>query len=463
MSGGVPDRNAAGIIGPALALGALVAAGRLPFLGPGYGLDPDAWRVADAARTIADTGRYAASRPPGYPVHEIVSSLAIDAGPLGLCGLTALLSVVAALALADLVRTRTSLESRRASLAAAAAGIAFAYAPIVAANSVVALDYLWACAFLALSLRAAVRGGSIATGLWLGVAAGCRLTSLLALPTLLLCLAGPTREWRARRGDVLRAGLASAISATLCFAPAIWLRGAKLGTIAETPEGGAQRLLFDAPVAMLGSLGASGLAIVLLLSALRRGDAATTLPAGLGLGRAMLLGIALHALLFARFPFEFGYLIPAVLFGVVLLARVLGPTAFLVASGLIAAAAFVPDPVASLNHGRPVKSVFLLEQEERARVSALLHRAAARVEALPDGSVVVAGWHTPALQFVIGARAPLVQVAYALDAEEIAARLAAREPIYVLPGQASYNRRVEGAALPAGITHPLLPPPPHGE
>ncbi|MEP6937397.1 MAG: hypothetical protein ABI871_04945, partial [Chthoniobacterales bacterium] len=51
-----------------------VALSRLPFLDAGYGVNVDAWRVARAARHIAQTGEYEASRFPGYPVHEIVCS-----------------------------------------------------------------------------------------------------------------------------------------------------------------------------------------------------------------------------------------------------------------------------------------------------------------------------------------------------------------------------------------------------
>lgn len=53
-----------------LMLGALVLGSRLPFLDAGYGLDPDAWRLARAAHGIATKGVFQVSRLPGHPVVE---------------------------------------------------------------------------------------------------------------------------------------------------------------------------------------------------------------------------------------------------------------------------------------------------------------------------------------------------------------------------------------------------------
>src|SRR5262245_63012828 len=65
----------------ATTIAALVFASRLPFLAAGYGLDPDSWRVAVAARSIADTWQYWPSRFVGYPFHEIVSAGLIPGAP----------------------------------------------------------------------------------------------------------------------------------------------------------------------------------------------------------------------------------------------------------------------------------------------------------------------------------------------------------------------------------------------
>src|SRR5947209_17108478 len=47
---------------------AVVLLSRLPFLNAGYGVEIDGWRVALAARHIAQNGVYEVSRFPGYPL-----------------------------------------------------------------------------------------------------------------------------------------------------------------------------------------------------------------------------------------------------------------------------------------------------------------------------------------------------------------------------------------------------------
>ena len=102
LTGGLPEARRF------LLAAALVLLTRLPFLGPGYGADPDSWRVAWAARAIATTSRYEASRFPGYPLQEFASSLVWRGGPLALNGMSALLSAIGAGFFALTMRDRKS-------------------------------------------------------------------------------------------------------------------------------------------------------------------------------------------------------------------------------------------------------------------------------------------------------------------------------------------------------------------
>jgi len=109
---------------------ALVLVSRAPFLTPGYGADPDAWRTARAVRLIAETGRYHESHSPGHPVQEWVGSLLWRGGPRALNGATAVASALAVwffgLALLEL----------GAGLWGALAAAALGFAPIVYIHSV---------------------------------------------------------------------------------------------------------------------------------------------------------------------------------------------------------------------------------------------------------------------------------------------------------------------------------------
>ena len=93
-----------------------VALSRLPFLGTGYGINVDAWRVARVARQLSETGLYEVSRFPGYPVQEIVCSWLWRGGPWALNGASAVCSVFAVWAFVGLCApTRLSRRATRGS------------------------------------------------------------------------------------------------------------------------------------------------------------------------------------------------------------------------------------------------------------------------------------------------------------------------------------------------------------
>ena len=188
-----------------IALFALVLASRFPFLDGGYGANVDAWRVARAARDIAITGEYSVSRFPGYPVQEIVCSWLWRGGPVALNGITALFSAVSAVAFAMIAR---KLQFHNWLLAA----VALATTPIFFVSSVCSKDYIWALAFVLLSLLGALHNRPVLCGILLGLATGCRITSLaMGLPLALILFGQPTGRDRLRA--LLQFSVAAAIVA----------------------------------------------------------------------------------------------------------------------------------------------------------------------------------------------------------------------------------------------------------
>jgi len=94
LAGANPSRSARERL--ALALSALaVLLTRLPWIGSGYGSDPDGYRVVIVARQIAHGGVYEASRLPGYPVYEYLTALTAWHAPWVSNAVTALFSTAA--------------------------------------------------------------------------------------------------------------------------------------------------------------------------------------------------------------------------------------------------------------------------------------------------------------------------------------------------------------------------------
>jgi hypothetical protein len=191
-----------------LALVAIIFASRVPFLNAGYGVNVDAWRVARVARNIAQTGNYEASRLPGYPVHEIVCSLLWRGGPLALNGASAVFGIAAVLAFA-LFAARVGVRDFLL------AGLAIAMTPIFYISSVTSKDYVWALAFVLVSLLAARGGRALLAGVLLGLATGCRITSLVMLLPIGLILIGASEGERRIRNILMLTVSCVAISAVV--------------------------------------------------------------------------------------------------------------------------------------------------------------------------------------------------------------------------------------------------------
>ncbi len=148
-------------------------------------------------------------------MQELICSWLWRGGPWALNGASALACVAAVWAF---VASARRLGCRDALLA----GFALAMTPVFFVNSVTSKDYLWALAFVLASLWSVLDRRSVLAGLLLGLAGGCRITSLaMALP-LALILLGQMEKARGGR-ELLAFGLTTFTTTLVVFAP-VWLR-----------------------------------------------------------------------------------------------------------------------------------------------------------------------------------------------------------------------------------------------
>lgn len=311
---------------------ALTLASRLPFLGAGYGWDNDAWGNMEAARLSSITGVPHLSRPPGYPVLVGLCAYLWRGGPLVVNGITAVFSALAA-ALFSLILRQQGARAETALLGA----LALAMTPVVYLNSTVAMDYLWALAFLLAAWWLVAAGRPALAGLCLGVAVGCRITSAAFVVPLLLLLPAefPRAVWW-RRGVTL--GACFIASALIAYSPVLVTEGLRYVTFSHQPwTDFLPHLLHNVTVGVWGVTGClavgGGFAVWVLGRALPPLIAAADRRAR----TAAVAAILLYVLLFLRLPAEPAYLIPAVPFVLLLFAHRLPPSAFAaVCVGLVA-------------------------------------------------------------------------------------------------------------------------------
>jgi hypothetical protein len=375
---------------PLLVLGVFIATllTRLPFIGTGYGLDPDSYRLVIAARETAD-GAYRASRLPGYPVHEFLVALTpARYDPVVSNLFTAIFSALAVMFFFLLL---SELRVRQPLLLAAA----FAFVPIFFIHSTDTMDYAFALAFLLASTYFVIAGRPVLGGVMLGLAIGSRVTSgaMLVPLTLWIVLARDSlTDWRRHAAGLW---LGALVVGALCFIPVFSRYGLGFWAFADNLAYPSVLELLDKMVLQVwGRLGALGLLVLLLtvpfLPTTRQalGDASLRPTIAMSLS-----AIAIYLLAFLRLPHETAYLLPAVpfvllLFGLVLPDRMLQVLAVLV----------ILSPLVTISrYGPSLQGPVLVNHQMRVERQNEIDEIITALSELPDDAVLVAGPWRPAL------------------------------------------------------------------
>lgn len=454
----------------------LVLASRLPFLGPGYGLDGDAWLTAEAAGKIAATGSYVMSRVPGHPLQEYAYAAIWNSGPLAFNLVSALMSVVAFGGLAAAAR-RFGLRDYLL------AGLALAFVPAVYLASVTAMDYVWALAFLMLALYFVAADRPIAAGIIIGLAAASRVTSILFVAPYILMFPGPWRTAERVRAGV-KMGVSAALVAGLSYLPVLLAYRSGLPEVFDDPVA-LFVVLKKATVDVWGMIGFAALLVVAAIAAahwlIRRSERAG-LESPEQAPRLVVAGWALAVLLviylFVRLPHEAGYLIPALPFAFLLLAQITPRRAFVALCAALMVAPFAfglytadrpnspessPLAFAPLA-GQPLVVDPLLgpvpaDHSARGATERFVELVFAASAKLPEPSVVAAGNWLPWLTLSRPADMPArIEYALWLTPEQVEERLRAGWNVYYL--RESEAARVGSVSLPADLAErapqPLL-------
>ena len=416
-------------------------ASRLPWIGVDYGADPDSYRVVNAARQIAASGRYIESRLPGYPVHEYASALLVPAGPLASNLATAVLSVVAALFVA-LILERWGV---RESIPAAAA---FALTPVVYVNSTCSIDYVWAIAFVLGALYFALLGRPYLAGALLGLGTGCRLTSAaMILPLgLLLLVQGPPER---RRSDLARFAVATGMVGAACFAP-VWLRhGWSFFTFRELSSyPNLTHVIERATTGVWGTVGTIAWLLagpLAFLSARRAGGALREAPRR----SAFLLCVtvvALYGAAYARLPLDAGYLVPVVPFAIMALGLVAPSRVFRVFCLALCFSPFIDVGRKGITLGGPLAADRVARLQDDRGARAVIEAASQ----LPEQVVVVCGSMQPRILSMIVAGPSAERFLYLIDdAAVLEPDAGGGEPVRFVPGADLENLALNGIDLRA--------------
>ena len=323
-----------------------VVVSRIPLLFSCYSNDPDAWRVARVGKEFWQTGIYTASRFPGYPVNEIAEGLAVLAGG-------SFLSNTTTLALSLVLIAAWYRFAEKHTVSPKLLTLLLAFTPLFWIDSASTMDYVWSLLFIFLAFSAAQQGRAVPAGVWLGIAIGCRPTNGVAVIPVFMVLSlhpGSKKPLVAFMLTFVGTALVAFLPILITYGPVGWIRR----TLVETSDvhlslvQRVQSFLYRS-VYSLGPLAALGFVAILLsgrrklVEFYRQRDPLMV---------ASVAGVLSFAVLFAVFPLDKSYLLPAFPFLFLIAERVASRRMLITVTLCVASFAFINPDV--IRHARPV-------------------------------------------------------------------------------------------------------------
>jgi len=379
-------------------LASVVFISRLPFLGAGYGLHDDAWRVANAAKEIALTGNYVMSRPPGHPLQEYIYSLVWQYGPYALNGLTAVLSVAAVVIFALILK---SVDCKRYF----EAGIAFAFVPVMFINSTNSLDFIWALMFLLVSMWFLLIHRTTLAAVMFALAIGCRITSILLLIPFVYMLIKLSNRQKIVP-EIIKFLIIILFLGSLMYIQPYMKEGvAFLDVYTNYPS--LYHSFREASLGVWGTLGLLAILIGIVSMILDIGRIKILLnEPGMHVSKVIvmssIIAIAIYALLYLKLPHRAEYLIPAIPFVLILFSILLTRKVFILVCLLM-----VMSPFVLSYDKKQVQPYGMIFDDHFKRIEQILFvdRLFEAVDNLPEEKiVVVSGWFLPQIRAISSAK-----------------------------------------------------------
>jgi hypothetical protein len=284
----------------------IFAALRIPMLFLGFGLDPDAWRIANAAFDLRNHFIYHTSRFPGYPLPELVNALFIDFGWTATNSITMVLSLLSALTFAYLLKHGGFKNKGLLT-------VTYAFTPLLWINSTNTMDYMWALSFILFTWYFLVRSKYVTAGIMMGLAVGSRPpTILLLIPFLYLLI-----SHRVDKKRTVFFILACLLTAAMLFLPVYLKYG--LAFLHQYPP---RTTLLQIGYQVIRNFGLPSIIILLILLATSSKNCRTLMLKPQENDHFILLSVITLLASFVIAPYHFEYLIPMIPFGLILISRI---------------------------------------------------------------------------------------------------------------------------------------------
>lgn len=451
----------------------IVFATRVPFIFDGYGVEEDSWGLVVNAHEMHESGEYRASRFPGHPVQEYVYSFAHTA-PAWVWNFMSTVMSAAAVVFFHLALRKMKLNT------AWPVTLMLSFTPVFFLAGTYTIDYAWTLAFVTGSFWLLCERKYWLSGILLGFAVGCRITTgMFVLPWLLLLWnrmdpAGSIKLW-------LRIAVPATVIGILWFVPAYLVYGLAFFDYSDQfPYPPLAKVIYKASIGVFGLAGIAGLLYTAVAGFrnFRRGNVqGTVLFTERQLLYACAVIVVLHIVSYLRLPQKAGYMLPMVPW--LLLA---GGMLLTVKQSRIAAALFIIAPfLFSINLTDPMRGseasamaitfeaagqeIFLdplsgpaqSERSKRLNKMAYCNRIMAATDTLTSPALLICGWWYNELITEHYTRPKSEMVSYRFyetcDVLDSARRAGAR--IYYLSEQNLYNDQMFGQQCTDSLAQPF--------
>jgi hypothetical protein len=293
----------------------LTAITRIPFIFDGYGVEEDSWGLVVNAFEMKQTGHYVASRFPGHPLQEYVYRLIYDQ-PAWVYNIFSVLASLMAVGYFFKALKKIQLKG------AFAASLMFCFTPVFYIAGTYTIDFAWTIAFVMASFYFLLDRKFILSGIMLGMATGCRLTSeIFLLPWLII--AWNAFDWKTSVKDFMKLAIPAVVIGMLWFVPAYLNYGRAFFDYSDQfPYPPLAKVIYKASIGVFGLTGMLALGIfgMVTLNAWRK---KALNPVTLFSSERLLLVCAtviiLHIASYLRLPQKAGYMVPAIPFFIIFL------------------------------------------------------------------------------------------------------------------------------------------------
>ncbi|MBA3705709.1 MAG: hypothetical protein H0W84_07345 [Bacteroidetes bacterium] len=298
---------------------------RIPFLSAGYGVEEDSWGIALAAFHTHISGIYEPSRFPGHPVQELIYSALWGTGPFVFNILSAFFSAIGVLFFALILK---HLQFKHFFIAS----LAFAFIPVYYISSTYTIDFAWTEAFILISFYYLLKNKLIHTGIFLGLAIGCRITSgAMLLPFMLIIW--QQQNLKQNFIQFLKISIPVTLIVLLAFLPLIQQFGyAFLIYYDQFPYPPITKVFYKMTLGVFGFIGTIAIIIAIVTVLINRKKLEPGELYGFTLNKKIIIAcftaIALYVISYFRLPQKSGYMIVILPFMILLLGHYLNSRNF---------------------------------------------------------------------------------------------------------------------------------------